>query len=184
MVVLLAGLVLLGGVVGSSTSAWAQVQIEQVEPVASEIEGPSQGQIVANLEENARTATRGVLGLASGAALPLRSGAGNSSLVVQRGTANDASVTQRGPDNATNIVQLGRDNVAGLRLNGAYNEANLAQLGVGNRYRLEYTGDNLRLNVAQIGRKNRLTQIGQGRKPFDVTMRGNGIRMVIRHGRP
>jgi len=111
--------------------------------------------------------------------VPFRGGGGPI-----RGEDNLAVSVQQGTGNDTNVEQRGRDNVAGLRLDGAYNEANLAQLGVGNRYLLEYTGDDLTLNVAQIGRKNRLTQIGQGRKPFDVTMRGNGIRMIIRHGGP
>lgn len=266
---ILIGSVLLVGVASLQSIAQAQVQIEQVEPVSSQIEGTTQGQVIVTTKGECKPSSAtcegvsrtDVLDLIPSSTPPLQTASGNSAVVFQEGNQNDASVTQRGqkneasaaqqgddnnvsvvqsglgsggegegllsppfssfPDvpadeafdnargvlfqglngpirgegnlavavqkgtsNDTNIEQRGRDNVAGIRLNGSDNEANLAQMGVENQYLLDYTGSDLSLNVAQIGNQNHLTQIGNGQKPFDVTMRGNGMRMIIQHNAP
>ena len=234
---LLAGLWALG-----ATGARAQVQIEQVQSVASQIEGATQGQVVVTLPGQCKPAEakcenvsrNDITGPGSGfipavtPALPTDP-SGNSAVIFQEGDDNDATINQQGSGNQASITQLngdeneatvvqesgggfpgennlavivqdgsfnettmqqrGRDNVAGIKLDGNSNGITLEQTGNGNEYLLDFDGDDLGSmgsssthRVNQIGSNNRLVQVGEGRMPFNVRQRGNGIQMVIRHG--
>lgn len=118
--VALAGLFVLGWSALGATGARAQVQIDQVEPVASEIEGATQGQVVLSLPgENCGPSDAPCEGVDRSDLLdlipvgtpPLQgSGSGNSTVVVQRGDDNDATVSQQGSGNETSVSQLGNTN--------------------------------------------------------------------------
>lgn len=233
----LAGVLLVGLVAFGATPAQAQVQIDQVEPVASQIGGATQGQLVVTLpgdctpsDATCENVSRSdVLGLIPGGTPSLSSyGSGNSAVILQRGDDNDATVEQQGSSNEASITQLkgsdneatveqgpstkypglnnlavivqkgsmnqtttrqrGRDNLAGIRLVGSNNGIRLVQTGSRNEYLLDFTGSNLGSmgsstthQVSQIGSNNRLVQVGEGRMPFNVRQRGDGMRMIIRH---
>lgn len=233
----LAGLLLTAWAFGA-TRAQAQVQIEQVQSVASQIGGATQGQVVVSLPgvckpadaECSGVSRSDVTGLIPGStpALP-NNVSGNSAVVVQDGDNNDATVEQAGSGNQASITQLngdendatvvqepgggspgennlavivqdgsfnettirqrGRDNVAGIKLVGNSNGITLEQTGSGNEYLLDFTGSNLGSmgtstthQVSQIGSNNQLVQVGENSMPFNVRQRGDGMRMVIRHG--
>jgi hypothetical protein len=237
-ILILAGLLfLVGWLAFRATGARAQVQIDQVKPVASQIEGTAQGQVVASLpagctlsESSCETVDRSdLIGLLPGNAPPLPgNGSGNIAVIVQRGDNNDATANQQGSSNKasitqlngneneatvmqgpsdefpgqnnlavivqngslnrTTIRQLGQNNIAGIRLAGSNNGITLEQTGSGNEYLLDFEGSSLgsagnstNHQVRQIGSNNRLVQVGEGRMPFNVRQRGNGMRMVIRH---
>ena len=238
MTVLLTGLLLTGLSVFDAPETRAQVQIDQVEAVSSQIEGATQGQLVVTLPgENCEPAgpscegvsRTDVLDLIPGDTPPLQgSGSGNSAVIVQRGDNNDATIEQQGSDNEASITQLngndneatveqgpsdarpgrdnlavlvqngsfnqttirqrGQNNIAGIRLDGNDNGITLEQTGSNNEYLLDFTGSGLGSGgsstthqVSQIGTNNRLVQVGEGRMPFNVRQRGDGMRMVIRH---
>jgi hypothetical protein len=236
---LLAGLLLAGLVALVPSGVRAQVQIDQVKPVAAQIDGATQGQIVVTLpgdckptEATCENVTRtDVLDLIPGGTPSLPSnGTGNSAVVLQRGDNNRATVEQQGSANKTSITQLGgtdntatvmqgpgsnlsgkdnlavlvqkgslnqttirqwgQHNLAGIRLVGNNNGIALTQKGADNQYLLDFTGSGLGKagrsathQVRQIGNNNQLAQVGNGRIPFNVRQRGNGMRMVIRHNR-
>ena len=234
---LLAGLWALG-----ATGARAQVQIEQVQSVASQIEGATQGQVVVTLPGQCKPAEakcenvsrNDITGPGSGfipavtPALPTDP-SGNSAVIFQEGDDNDATINQQGSGNQASITQLngddndasveqgpgdgfpgennlavivqdgsynqttirqrGRDNLAGIKLVGSNNGLMLEQTGKGNEYLLDFEGSNLGSpgsseahQVSQIGRNNRLVQVGENSMPFNVRQRGDGMRMIIRHG--
>ena len=131
--------------------------------------------------DNTTTITQGALSGYSGRASVL-SGRSNTG-----GTGNLAVSVQRGRNNTTNIQQYGSENTAGIRLDGSNNEMGLLQVGTGNEYLLDYAGSGLDMagpnRIEQIGNNNALLQEGRG-KPISVQMRGNGIRMRIRHNTP
>lgn len=230
---LLAGLWALG-----APGVEAQVQIEQVQSVAAQVDNATQEQVVVTLQGACKPADAkctgvsrfDVTGLIPGStpALP-NNVSGNSAVVVQDGDNNDATVeqagfgneasitqmngdgndatveqgpgdgfpgqnnlaviVQNGSMNQTTIQQFGKNNIAGIKLVGNSNGITLEQTGNGNEYLLDFTGSDLGSTggstthqVSQIGSNNRLVQVGQGRMPFDVRQRGDGMRMVIRHG--
>ena len=232
----LLGLLLSGLWVLGATAVQAQVQIDQVADVTSQIEGATQGQIVVTLpRENCEPAGAScegvsrteVLDLIPGDTPPLQgSGLGNSAVIVQRGDDNDATVDQQGSSNEASITQLngdeneatvvqepgdgvpgqnnlavivqngsfnqttiqqsGKNNRAGIKLVGDNNGIELEQTGDGHEYLLDFTGSGLGSSssthqVSQTGSDNRLVQLGEGRMPFNVQQRGDGMRMVIRH---
>ena len=95
---------------------------------------------------------------------------------------------QNGSWNQTTVRQRGQNNIAGIRLIGNNNGITLEQTGSNNEYLLDFTGSGLgnmgsstTHRVSQIGSNNRLVQVGDGRMPFNVRQRGDGMRMVIRH---
>ena len=236
MTVLLTGLLLTGLSVFDAPETRAQVQIDQAESVASQLEGATQGQLVVALPGDCESSDatcddvgrNDVLGLIPGSTPPLQSsGSGNSAVIVQRGDDNDATVDQQGSSNEASITQLngdeneatvvqepgdgvpgqnnlavivqngsfnqtaiqqsGKNNRAGIKLVGDNNGIELEQTGDGHEYLLDFTGSDLgdssssTHQVSQIGSKNRLVQVGEGRMPFNVRQRGDGMRMVIRH---
>ncbi|MFP4229140.1 MAG: hypothetical protein ACLFTE_09965 [Salinivenus sp.] len=91
--------------------AHAQVQIEQVEDVASEIEGVTSEQLTAKVGEEAEEVSRDdVLGLTGASPLPGGSGSGANAVVEQRGDNNDATVSQEGEGHEASVAQLGNRN--------------------------------------------------------------------------
>ena len=115
----LAVLLVFGGV-----PAHAQVQIEQVDDVASKIEGVTSGQLTVAVGEETEDVSRGdVLGLIPGSTPSLQNGTGNSAVVAQQGNQNDASITQRGRQNQVSATQQGNGNdvsvtQGGIRIEG------------------------------------------------------------------
>jgi len=116
----------------------------------------------------------------------------NEATVVQEpgdgvpGQNNLAVIVQNGSFNQTTIQQSGKNNRAGIKLVGDNNGIELEQTGDGHEYLLDFTGSGLGSSssthqVSQIGSKNHLVQVGEGRMPFNVQQRGDGMRMVIRH---
>ena len=120
---LLAGLWALG-----ATGARAQVQIEQVQSVASQIEGATEGQVVVTLPAQCKPAEakcedvsrNDITGPGSGfipavtPALPTDP-SGNSAVIFQEGDDNHAAINQRGSGNQASITQLnGDDNDASV----------------------------------------------------------------------
>jgi hypothetical protein len=91
--------------------AHAQVQIEQVDNIASEIDGVTSGQLTMKVGEEAEDVTRDdVLGLMGASPLPGRSGSGARAVVEQRGNSNEATVTQEGEGHEASVAQLGNRN--------------------------------------------------------------------------
>jgi hypothetical protein len=236
----LAGLLLAVWVLGA-TEAQAQVQIDQVQSVASQVDNATQGQVVVTIPEECKPADAkcedvsrsDITGPGSGfipavtPALPTNP-SGNSAVIFQEGDDNDATINQRGSGNQASITQLngdendatvvqepgggfpgennlavivqdgsfnettirqrGRDNVAGIKLDGSSNGITLEQTGKGNEYLLDFEGslgtmgNSTTHQVSQIGSNNRLVQVGENSMPFNVRQRGDGMRMVIRHG--
>ncbi len=233
--------VLLMGLLGlGATEGRAQVQIEQVQSVASQIEGATEGQVVVTLpggdcapagEASCGSVDRSeILNLIPGGVPSLADNtSGNSAVIFQDGNDNDATINQRGSGNQASITQLngddndasveqgpgdgfpgknnlavivqdgsfnettirqgGRDNVAGIKLDGNSNGITLEQTGSGNEYLLDFTGSGLGSRggstthqVSQIGSNNQLVQVGENSMPFNVRQRGDGMRMIIRHG--
>jgi len=239
-VLALAGLLMVGLWTLGATGARAQVQIEQVQSVASQIEGATQGQVVVTLpggdcapagEASCGSVDRSkILNLIPGGVPALADNtSGNSAVIFQDGNDNDATINQRGSGNQASITQLngddndasveqgpgdgfpgennlavivqdgsynqttirqrGRDNLAGIKLVGNNNGLTLEQTGKGNEYLLDFEGSNLgnpgsseAHQVSQIGSNNRLVQVGENSMPFNVRQRGDGMRMIIRHG--
>jgi hypothetical protein len=226
--------VAIGFLTAGATVTHAQVQIDQAESVASQLEGATQGQVVVTLSGDCKSSDAtcdnvsrdDVLGLIPGTPSLQSSGSGNSAVVAQRGddneatieqvgTGHEASITQDGMDNEavvkqkpgdglpgqdnlavivqnglmnqTTVQQLGQNNRAGIRLVGDNNGIELQQTGSGNEYLLDFAGSDLgdssssTHQVSQLGSNNRLVQVGEGRMPFNVQQRGDGMRMVIRH---
>lgn len=103
--------------------------------------------------------------------------------IATGGTNNLAVVVHKGDDNVTNVAQLGESNVAGIRLPGSNNEMDLVQAGDGNRYLFDAASDEslngLDGRVLQVGNGNSMAQMGG--TPLNVRMRGDGMRMIIRH---
>jgi len=225
--------VAIGFLTAGATVTHAQVQIDQAESVASQLEGATQGQVVVTLSGDCEPSDAtcdnvsrdDVLGLIPGTPSLQSSNSGNSAVVAQRGddneatieqvgTGHEASITQDGMDNEavveqkpgdglpaqdnlavivqnglmnqTTVQQLGQNNRAGIRLVGDNNGIELQQTGSGNEYLLDFTGSGLGSSssthqVSQTGSNNQLVQLGEGRMPFNVRQRGDGMRMVIRH---
>lgn len=180
-------------------SLQAQVHIEQVETVSSQLEDVTQEQVVLNVAEG--NVGRGeVLGL-----LPMHarsvsvSESRTQAVIYQEGNSNEAEVNQRGPQhlavvvhqgshNRTTLSQQGASNTAGVRLQGSENDSMIRQDGTGNEYMLDFNGHGIGSaaphTVEQIGDQNTLIQTGVGGRPFNVQQRGNELQMVIRHNRP
>ena len=174
---LLAGLWTLG-----ATDAQAQVQIDQVESVASQIEGATQGQVVVTLpedEDNCKPADaectgvsrRDVTNLIPGStpALP-NNVSGNSAVVVQDGDDNRATIEQSGTGNEASISQLdgseneatvvqepgdgfpGKNNLAVIVQNGSMNQTTIRQFGKNNRAGIRLDGNNNGITLEQTGK--------------------------------
>jgi hypothetical protein len=115
---------------------------------------------------------------------PVSDALNTAATVTAGGLNNLAVVVHNGNGNVTNVAQLGESNVAGIRLPGSENEMDLIQAGDGNRYLLDApageTISGLDRNVVQVGSGNSMAQIGG--PPLNVRMRGDGMRMIIRHG--
>jgi hypothetical protein len=191
---ILTSLLLMGLLVAGATTARAQVQIEQMEAVSSQIEGATQGQLVVTLPgENCEPAgpscegvsRTDVLDLIPGGTPPLQgSGSGNSAVIMQRGDNNDATIEQQGPSDArpgqnnlavlvqngsfnqTTIRQRGQNNIAGIRLDGNDNGITLEQTGSNNEYLLDFTGSGL----GNMGSSttHRVSQIGSNNRLVQV----------------
>jgi hypothetical protein len=232
--VVLVCVVAIGFLTAGATVTHAQVQIDQAESVASQLEGATQGQVVVTLSGDCKSSDAtcdnvsrdDVLGLIPGTPSLQSSNSDNSAVVAQRGDDNDATVDQQGSSNEASITQLngdeneatvvqepgdgvpgqnnlavivqngsfnqttiqqsGKNNRAGIKLVGDNNGIELQQTGSGNEYLLDFTGSGLGSSsgthqVSQTGSNNRLVQLGEGRMPFNVRQRGDGMRMVIRH---
>ena len=182
MTVLLTGLLLTGLSVFDAPETRAQVQIEQVEAVASQLEGATQGQVVIILPgENCEPADAScegvsrtdVLDLIPGGTPPLQgSGSGNSAVIMQRGDNNDATIEQQGSDNEASITQLngndnkatveqgpsdalpGQDNLAVLVQNGSFNQTTIRQRGQNNIAGIRLDGNDNGITLEQTGSKN------------------------------
>jgi len=115
---------------------------------------------------------------------PVSDALSTAATVTAGGLNNLAVVVQNGSGNVTNVAQLGESNVAGIRLPGSNNQMDLVQAGDGNRYLLDAPEggsiNGLDREVIQVGNGNSLTQTGG--MPLNVRMRGDGMRMIIRHG--
>ena len=179
----LVGLLLMGLLVLGTMSARAQVQIDRVESVASQIEGATQGQLVVTLPgENCEPADAScegvvsrtdVLDLIPDGTPPLQgSGSGNSAVIMQRGDNNDATIEQQGSDNEASITQLngndnkatveqgpsdarpGQDNLAVLVQNGFFNQTTIRQRGQNNIAGIRLDGDDNGITLEQTGTGN------------------------------
>lgn len=118
----------------------------------------------------------------------LQKGTSNDAEIRQEGTNNVASVLQVGSYNTTTIAQQGHRNEAGVSLKGAHNAVELFQKGDNNRYLFHFTGNHLDKTgtnrLEQIGHGNTMVEVGENSIPFNIRQRGDGMRMIIRHGTP
>ena len=174
----LLGLLLSGLWVLGATAVQAQVQIDQVADVTSQIEGATQGQVVVTLPGKCapsdatcdNVSRDDVLDLIPGSTPPLQSsGSGNSAVIVQRGDDNDATVDQQGSSNEASITQLngdeneatvvqepgdgvlGQNNLAVIVQNGSFNQTTVQQSGKNNRAGIKLVGDNNGIELEQTG---------------------------------
>ena len=175
----LAVLLLLG-----TLPAHAQVQIEQVDNVASEIDGVTSGQLTVTVGEETEDVTRDdVLGLTDASPLPGSNGSGATAVVEQRGNSNDATVTQEGEGHEASVAQLGNRNEvsvtqgplsgydgslpSGIEVGGPGGSDNLAvavQSGSDNATSIRQYGDDNIAGIRLDGSDNamELLQVGDG----------------------
>lgn len=112
-------------------------------------------------------------------------GQGNVAGITQSGTSNVAAILQAGAGSRTSIVQVGGSNVAASEINGYNTESDIVQKGNGNRVDQRLNVDDRRYSVEQMGNNNNLVQRESGNTApgYEVTMKGNGIRIIIEQGR-
>lgn len=184
--------VLLTGLGGfGPTGARAQVQIDQVETVASQIDGATQGQIVVSLPgdcepteaECSDVSRQEVLGLLPGTPPLLGDGTGNTAAIVQEGDNNDATVEQTGSGNEAFVTQLGGNgNEATVEqgpsngFSGLNNLAVIVHEGSLNRTTIQQRGKNNLAGIKLVGNNNGITleQTGTGHE-YLLDFTGNGL---------
>ncbi|TGE23823.1 hypothetical protein E5K00_00995 [Hymenobacter aquaticus] len=112
-------------------------------------------------------------------------GQGNTALITQNGASNVAYILQAGAQNRTSVSQVGANNVALSEITGSNTESDIVQRGNGNRVEQRLSVDDRRYTVEQMGTNNTLLQRESGTTApgYEVTMKGNGIRIVIEQGR-
>ncbi|TGE28067.1 hypothetical protein [Hymenobacter metallicola] len=112
-------------------------------------------------------------------------GQGNTASINQNGTSNLAAILQNGAGSRTIISQAGANNVASSEINGYNTESEILQKGNGNRVDQRLNVDDRRYSVEQMGNNNNLVQRESGSTApgYEVTMKGNGIRIIIEQGR-
>lgn len=115
----------------------------------------------------------------------LSAGRGNVAAILQTGNGNAAAVLQTGLANRTTITQVGAGNVAVSDLTGYNTESNILQNGNRNQVDQQLVRDNQRYSVEQQGNNNNLLQreTGGNAPGYNVTMRGNGINVMIEQGK-
>ncbi|MBX0289002.1 hypothetical protein K3G63_01045 [Hymenobacter sp. HSC-4F20] len=115
----------------------------------------------------------------------LSAGQGNVAAVLQNGNSNAAAALQNGVNNRTTIMQIGNNNVAVSDITGYNTESAILQNGNRNQIDQQLIRDNQRYSVEQLGNNNNLVQREtSGAAPgYNVTMRGNGIQIMIEQGR-
>ena len=173
--------VLLMGLLGLGASEGrAQVQIDQVQSVASQIEGATQGQVVVTLpggdcapagEASCGAVDRSkILNLLPGGVPTLADNtSGNSAVVFQDGNDNDATINQRGSGNQASITQLngddndasvvqepgdgfpGENNLAVIVQDGSYNQTTIRQRGRNNVAGIKLDGNSNGIALEQTG---------------------------------
>jgi len=183
-ILFLPGLLLAGLWVLGATGTQAQVQIDQIQSVASQIEGATQGQVVVTLPEDeddckpdgtaqcGNVSRSDVTGLIPGGTPSLPSSvSGNSAVVVQDGDDNSATIEQSGTGNEASISQLdGSENEAtvvqepGDGFPGKNNLAVIVQNGSMNQTTIRQFGKNNRAGIRLDGNNNGITleQTGEG----------------------
>lgn len=112
-------------------------------------------------------------------------GRGNAALITQNGMGNAAAILQNGAGSRVSITQSGANNVAASEVNGYNTESDITQRGNGNRVNQQLNVDDRRYSVEQMGNNNNLIQreTGSTTPGYEVTMKGNGIRIIIEQGR-
>lgn len=161
-------------------SAQAQVQIDQVETVASQIGGATQGQIVVTLPEDcepteaecSNVSRQEVLGLLPSTPPLLGDGTGNTAAIVQEGENNNATVEQTGAGNEAFVTQLGGngneatveqgpsngfsglDNLAVIVQEGSLLQTTIRQHGRDNIAGIRLVGNNNGITLEQTGSSN------------------------------
>ncbi|UOQ71666.1 hypothetical protein [Hymenobacter cellulosilyticus] len=112
-------------------------------------------------------------------------GRGNTASITQSGANNAAAILQSGAANRTSITQVGASNVAASEITGYNTESEIVQRGNGNRVDQRLSVDERRYSVEQMGNNNNLVQRESGSTApgYEVTMKGNGIRIIIEQGR-
>lgn len=115
----------------------------------------------------------------------LSAGQGNVAAVLQNGNSNAAAALQNGVNNRTTITQIGNNNVAVSDITGYNTESAILQNGNRNQVDQQLIRDNQRYSIEQQGNNNNLVQREtSGAAPgYNVTMRGNGIQIMIEQGR-
>ncbi|MBT9393798.1 hypothetical protein KLP40_11550 [Hymenobacter sp. NST-14] len=115
----------------------------------------------------------------------LSAGRGNVATILQTGNGNAAAALQTGLANRTTITQVGTGNVAVSDLTGYNTESNILQNGNRNQVDQQLVRDNQRYSVEQQGNNNNLLQreTGGNAPGYNVTMRGNGINVMIEQGK-
>ncbi|MCB2408987.1 hypothetical protein [Hymenobacter lucidus] len=112
-------------------------------------------------------------------------GRGNAAIISQNGMGNAAAILQNGAGGRVTITQSGANNVAASEVNGYNTESDITQRGNGNRVDQQLNVDERRYSVEQMGNNNNLIQreTGSTTPGYEVTMKGNGIKIIIEQGR-
>jgi hypothetical protein len=112
-------------------------------------------------------------------------GQGNMASISQSGASNVAAILQNGAGSRTIISQVGANNMAASEINGYNTESEIIQKGNGNRVDQRLNVDDRRYSVEQMGNNNNLVQRESGSTApgYEVSMKGNGIRIMVEQGR-